>query len=120
MHVSFHCTVSLLTANKLSDSLNFLIQKNKYHVSVDFVRYPRYLSLLYAPQSYIEWILEKNSNNTTASKLVNTFTKSGKYNEKHWKEFLETTKKLDGFYNTDMKDYNPELVAYLEENGYGF
>lgn len=120
VHVSFHCTVSLLTANKLSDSLNFLIQKNKYHVSVDFVRYPRYLSLLYAPQSYIEWILEKNSNNTTASKLVNTFTKSGKYNEKHWKEFLETTKKLDGFYNTDMKDYNPELVAYLEENGYGF
>lgn len=119
IHVSFHCAVSLLTANKLSDSLNFLIEENKYHVSVDFVRYPRYLSLLYAPQSYVDWILEKNSNNNTASKLVNTFVKSGKYNEKHWLEFLYTTKKLDGFYNTRIKDYNPELVAYLEGNGYG-
>jgi len=118
IHVSFHCAVSLLTANKLADSLNFLIEENNYHVSVDFVRYPRYLSLLYAPQSYIDWVLDKNKDNKTASKLINTLVKSGKYNEKHWFEFLHTTKKLDGFYNTNIKDYNPDLVAYIEENGY--
>ena len=116
--LSFHCTIGLLTANKLSDSLNFLTEENKYHVSVDFVRYPLYLSL-YAPQSYIDWVLEKNSNNSTASKLVNTFINSGKYNEKHWFDFLETTKKLDVFYNTNIRDYNSELVDYLEDNGYG-
>jgi len=119
VHVSFHSTISLLTANTLADSLNFLIKEKNYHVSVDFVRYPRYLSLLYAPESYIEFVLDKNKNNTTASKIIHTFIKSGKYNEKHWSEFLYTTKKLDGFYNTSIKDYNPELVAYLEENGHG-
>ena len=117
--VSFHCTVSLLTANKLADSLNFLIEENNYHVSVDFVRYPRYLSLLYAPESYIEWVLDKNKNNTTASKLINTFVKSGKYNEKHWFDFLSTNKKLDKFYKSSIRDYNPDLVAYLEDNNYG-
>ena len=119
IHVSFHCAVSLLTANKLSESLNFLMVKNKYHVSVDFVRYPKYLSLLYAPQSYTDWLLEINNNNKTASKLVNTFTKSGKYNEKYWLEFIHITKKLDKFYGTNINDYNSELVTYLRENGYG-
>ena len=64
-------------------------------------------------------MLEKNSNNSTALKLVNTFIHSGKYNEEHWFNFLENTKKLDAFYSTNIRDYNPELVAYLEDNGYG-
>ncbi len=117
--ISFHSTTGLLTANKLSDSLNFLTEENKYHVSVDFIRYPHHLSLLYAPQSYLDWVLEKNSNNSTALKLVNTFIQSGKFNKEHWFNFLENTKKLDTFYSTNIRDYNPELVAYLEDNGYG-
>lgn len=120
IQIGFHSTVSVLTANKLADTLNFLIEKHKYHVSVDFVRYPRYMSLLHVPESYVTWVLEQNKHNATATKLINSFVKSGEYNEKHWNDFFDTTKKLDTFYKTNIADYNPALVKYLKEHNYGF
>ena len=81
--------------------------------------FPKYLSLQCAPQSYKDWVLEKNKENSKATRYINTFIKQGKYDKEQWEMFLSTTKKLDKFYNTDIKDFNPELVEYLENN-YGF
>tara|TARA_R110000796_G_scaffold232594_1_gene350997 strand:+ start:376 stop:1533 length:1158 start_codon:yes stop_codon:yes gene_type:complete len=120
VHVSIHSVVSILNANSLANTLNILIGQHNYHVSVDFVRDPEHLSLLYAPKTYTDWVLEKNKNNLTALTLINTFIKSRTYNETYWKQFIETTKSLDVFYNKNIKDYNPELVEYLKENNYGF
>ena len=120
VHVSIHSVVSILNANSLANTLNILIGQHNYHVSVDFVTDPEHLSLLYAPKTYTDWVLEKNKNNLTALTLINTFIKSRTYNETYWKQFIETTKSLDVFYNKNIKDYNPELVEYLKENNYGF
>jgi len=119
VQVSFHSTISLLTANSLANTLDVLINENKYHVSVDFVRYPPYLSLLNAPEDYIQWVLDKNKHNSTAYKLLNTFVKNSKYNPKIWNEFIEVNNKLDDFYKTSINDYNPELVDFLKEHNYG-
>lgn len=119
-HVAFHSTISTLTANKLATSLDQLIQLHKYHVSVDFVRDPEHLSLLYAPRTLINWVLEKNKGNSTAFKLLNTFVKGNKYDKQKWNEFIETSKKLDIFYKTNLEEYNPELANHLKENNYGF
>jgi len=118
-NIAIHSTISLYTANHLSKTLNFLINKKGYETSVDFVMFPKYLSLQCAPQSYKDWVLEKNKDNSKATRLINTFIKQGKYDNEQWEMFLSTTKKLDKFYNTDIKDFNPELVEYLENN-YGF
>ena len=120
VHVSIHSVVSILNANSLANTLNILIGQHNYHVSVDFVTDPEHLSLLHAPKTYIDWVLEKNKNNPTALTLINTFINSRTYNETYWKQFIETTKSLDVFYNKNIKDYNPELVEYLKENNYGF
>jgi len=119
-HVAFHSTISTLTANKLATSLDQLIKIHKYHVSVDFVRDPEHLSLLYAPKSLVNWILDKNKNNSTAYKLLNTFVKGNKYDADKWNEFIQTSKKLDVFYKTKLDEYNPELADHLKEHNYGF
>jgi len=120
IHVSIHSVISTLNANTLANTLNILIGQYNYHVSIDFVSYPQHLSLLHVPPSYIKWMLEKNSDNTTALKLINIFIKNGTYNETYWNEFIDTTKTLDVFYNTNIRDYNPALVDYLNENNYDF
>ncbi len=111
---SFHTVVSLLNANTLANTVDILMVEHGYHMSVDFVRYPYYLSLLYAPPEYVEWVLDKNKSNEVAYKLVSTFLAVNSYNEKHWTDFLYYTNKLDGYYNTKLEDYNVELYNFLQ------
>jgi organic radical activating enzyme len=110
---SFHTVVSLLTANTLASTVNTLIVDNGYQMSVDFVRYPYSLSLLYAPAAYVDWILECNTDNQWAYTLITNFLKVNEYNAKHWQDFVYYTKQLDGFYNTRLEDYNPALHKFL-------
>lgn len=114
-HVSIHSVISTLNANTLANTLNVLIDQNNYHVSVDFVRDPTHLSLLYAPSDFITKILEINSTNTTAYKLISTFVKSAKYNKEIWQTFLTNISTLDNFYNINLKDYNMFLYNYINK-----
>ena len=110
---SFHTVVSLLTANDFASTVNTLVVDSGYHMSVDFVRYPYSLSLLYAPATYVDWILECNTGNKWAHTLITNFLKVNEYNAKHWQDFVYYTNRLDGFYNTRLEDYNPELHKFL-------
>jgi sulfatase maturation enzyme AslB (radical SAM superfamily) len=112
---SYHTTITTLTANKLSKTLNFF-ESNEDHYSVDFVRHPEHLSLLYIPDALSNWILDQNKNNAKAYSLVNTLLKESKYNETFWNKFVDTTQKLDKYYNTLLKDYNLELFNFLITN----
>lgn len=114
VQTSFHTVVSLLNANTLANTVNVLMEQHGYHMSVDFVRYPYHLSLLYAPEEYVQWVLDKNKHNETAHRLISTFLNVNSYNEKHWSDFLYYTKKLDGYYNTRLEDYNLELCNFLK------
>lgn len=116
--VTFHSVVTLLNANELSNTLNFLIKKHNYHVSVDFVRDPQHLSLLYAPQSYGDWVLEQNKDNDTAYKLIESFVKQSRYNEQIWKSFIDNVETLDNYYKTDIGEFNPALAAYLDKHSF--
>lgn len=116
IHVSIHSVVSILNANTLANTLDVLIGQHNYHVSVDFVRDPAHLSLLYAPTDFVNKILEINSSNNTAYKLISTFVKSAKYNKEVWQEFLNSISTLDNFYNTDLKDYNMFLYNYINKD----
>jgi sulfatase maturation enzyme AslB (radical SAM superfamily) len=111
---SYHASITTLTANKLSKTLNFF-ENNEDHYSVDFVRYPEHLSLLYIPTMLAEWIQDKNKDNATALLLIKNFLKESEYNEMHWQKFIETTQSLDKYYNTELINYNPELYNFLTE-----
>lgn len=112
---SYHLSLTTYTANKLSKTLNFL-ESNENHYSVDFVRHPEHLSLLYVPELLAEWFLEQNKDNTTALSMIKNVLKESKYNEVHWSKFKEITQLLDKYYNTELADYNPELYNFMIEN----
>lgn len=111
---SYHVTVSTLTANKLSKTLNFFESTNS-HYSVDFVRHPEHLSLLYTPEEFSSWVLTQNENNDVAHRLIKTFLKEANYNDEHWNKFKDTNEKLDKYYKRSMSDFNPELYNFLKE-----
>jgi sulfatase maturation enzyme AslB (radical SAM superfamily) len=114
----FHSVTSILTANYLSETMNFLHEEHNYYVSADFVRYPEHLSLLHAPPEYIEWVLKHNTTHPRAEKLLKSFTSKSVYNEIHWKAFLSITAKLDVFYKTKLEDYNKPLFDFLKLHKY--
>ena len=116
--VSFHAAVTVLTANDLANTLDILIKKHNYHVSVDFVRDPQHLSLLYAPQSYIDWVLNANAGNNTAYRLIETHVKNAKFHTDTWNKFIKNIETLDNFYNTKLEDYNIELARYMHNEHY--
>lgn len=118
VYVSFHTVISILNSNHLANTLDFLIDQHKYHVSVDFVRQPEHQSMLYAPQTYIDWAMDRNKGNFTAYRLMQTFTKQASFDEQYWNEFLDRLEKLDVYYGTRLEDYNPELADFLEANKY--
>ena len=121
--IQFHSVISLLNGNTLSNTLNVLATERhltlrdghhqKYFVSVDFVRDPDYLSILHAPPSYIEWILDLNKDNERAIRLIKGFTKNAKYNQKIWDAFLDNVIKLDKYYGTNLKDFNEPLLNFI-------
>ena len=115
-YVSIHSVISILNANTLANTLDVLIGQHNYHVSVDFVRDPKHLSLLHAPTDFVNKILEINSSNNTAYKLISKFVKSAKYNKEIWQELLNSISTLDNFYNTNLKDYNMFLYNYINKD----
>lgn len=116
--LTFHTVVTLLTANHLSNTLNFLTKNHNYHVSVDFARDPQHLSLQYAPQTYCDWVIGQNQDNTTAHTLIETFVKKATFNEKVWNDFLNNIDVLDKYYGTDIDNFNRELAEYLDTSSY--
>lgn len=112
--IKFHCVVSVLTANSLANTFSIISDKHNYYMSVDFVRYPEHLSLLYAPPELVSWVVDSNKSHPKAHSLLSTFLKSNKYDSAIWNKFLENTKTLDKYYNTNLEDYNPELAAVLK------
>jgi organic radical activating enzyme len=116
VQVSIHSVISILNANTLANTFDVLTNQYNYHVSVDFVRDPQHLSLLYAPDDFISKILKINSSNKTAQKLLGTFLKNAKYNKDIWQQFLISVKTLDNFYNIDLKNYNAFLHEYISKD----
>lgn len=111
--IAYHSTISVLTANDLAYTLNILQKLHGYHVSIDFVRSPEYLSILYAPPEYIDWVLAANESNATAYSVINNFLKSAEYDPVMWDKFKEVNEKLDKYYNTRLENYNPALAEFL-------
>jgi hypothetical protein len=72
--------------------------------------------MLYAPSNYIDWVLTANKSNSVAYSVTSNFLKDAVYDPVIWQEFINTTRKLDEYYNTKLADYNPELAAFLEGN----
>lgn len=113
--VSYHVTVSIYTAGSLATTLNHF-ENIKSLYSVDFVRHPPHLSLLYTPSDYNNWVLEQNQSNVTAYGLIKNLLKENRYNIKYWSEFLDFTKKLDNYYNVSLRNYDSSLYEFLTTN----
>ena len=113
--IAFHTVISILNANTLANTLNFLVTNHNYHTTIDFVRDPKHLSLLYAPDDLLDEILKINLSNKVAYKTLSTFFRTAKYNKEIWQEFLTNIVILDKFYNTDLKDYNIFLYNYINK-----
>lgn len=115
-YIAYHSTISTLTANNLAHTVNILHDLHGYHISIDFVRSPEFLCMLYAPSNYIDWVLTANKSNSVAYSVTSNFLKDAVYDPVIWQEFINTTRKLDEYYNTKLANYNPELAAFLEGN----
>lgn len=112
--LSYHSTISNITANKLSKTINFFEQQNSLY-SIDFVRDPEHYSLLYSPDNFKNWILDMNTDNEIAVNLLKTFMFQRSYDPTIWKTFIDTTKKLDKYYDIKLEKYNYELYCFLKE-----
>lgn len=113
--VSYHVTVSIYTAGSLAKTLDYFESIDRLY-SIDFVRHPPYLSLLYTPSDYNTWVLEQNQSHQKAYALVKNLLKENQYNIKYWNEFLNFTKKLDNYYNVSLKEYDSDLYEFLLKN----
>jgi hypothetical protein len=111
--IAYHSTISTLTANDLAYTLNILQKLHGYHVSIDFVRSPEHLCMLYAPSDYKDWVLAANESNATAYSVIGNFLKDAAYDPVRWQEFINTTKRLDEYYNIQLEDYNPALAKFI-------
>jgi organic radical activating enzyme len=113
IHISYHCTISILNANKFETLIEKVNQNN--NISFDFVRYPLHLSLKYVPSNFYDWLLDEVKNKT-AIKLILSIKSENKYNEKIWNDFLTKTKFLDEYYKVNLEDYNYSLYQFLNKN----
>ena len=112
--VGYHATVSILTANTF-ETLLIQLENRNVEKSIDFVRYPPYLSVTYAPDDYWEWLFD-NVKYADALTALNSIKKDHKYNEEHWKMFKTHLAKLENYYKINLKDYNLPLYKYLKGN----
>lgn len=111
--ISHHIAVSVLTANKLSKTITYFQENDKLY-SLDFVRDPEHYSLLYTPAVFKEWILDTNGSNNIAYTLLKNFIYQKEYNPIIWQAFIETTEKLDKYYDIKLEEYNSELYQYIQ------
>lgn len=114
-YIAYHSTISTLTANHLAHTVNILHDLHGYHISIDFVRSPELLCMLYAPDEYVDWVMESNQTNTLAYSVTKNFLKDAAYDPVTWQQFLDHTARLDQYYKTKLEDYNPELSKFLSK-----
>lgn len=114
IRVKFHPTITIYNSNVLDITLNQL-EKHNFFYDIGFV-YQQENSLEFVPDDFLNWLLERNQKNNTAYQIIKNFLKESKYNDEKWKLFLNKTKKLDNFYNINLKDYNLELYNFLSKN----
>ena len=116
-YVKYHTTVGIYTANHLSKTLKVFDKHNKNpeykNYTIDFIRDPDWQSLLYAPDSFKQWIIDTNSDHKFARDNLITFMKNSKYDEDLWNELLSKTEQYDEYYDQSLKDYNPELYGKM-------
>ena len=113
-----HTVLNVLTTwhfDKLSNWMSSDINtKNFNQISIDFVRYPKYLNLAYMPADlkdlYIEKIKSMNLSKKQKDRLINHMASEASDNEV-WKEFLIKMKSLDKFTKKDLTKIIP-LESY--------
>ena len=69
-------------------------------------------SLENVPHYYIDWLLDCVKDTEFEEHYKKYFEKN-RYDKNKWNFFLEMTKKLDAYYDINLKDYNPELAEVL-------
>jgi len=120
-----HCTYSILTLNGFADDMDYYAKNHPtWSNSFKFVDSGEY-SPHYGPDWYYEWILDKwDSNEHLPDAQVRIDRAKGilKRNrgtqdeiEYYWYLFLKKTNELDKYYNSNIEDYNPELVEALRD-----
>lgn len=117
--VTFHCVVSIYTANKLDVTFDAFERSNS-DFTFDFVRYQE-MSLDFVPDDYSEWLRSKNGLNQKAKNAVLEVlsARNSDIAADKWETFLKVSKRLDKFYSISLGEYNPELYDFLKSN-YGY
>lgn len=114
VHLAYHCTISILTANTFETMLYKIVDDIERRVSFDFVKWPDHLSVIHTPEEYALWLRESITH-PYALKLVDSVLKDHKYNEEHWNKFLYRIKKNDEFFKIRLEDYNLSLANFLKD-----
>lgn len=115
--ITFHCTITVYTANKLDVTFNAFEEFNTDY-TFDFVRYQE-MSLDSCPDDYADWLSTKNCLNQKAKTSVTEVLRNRKFDAERWDMFLRISKRLDNFYGVSMGDYNPDLYEFLKTS-YGY
>jgi organic radical activating enzyme len=113
--ISYHVTISLLTANKLAETILYF-ESNELYYSTDFVIDPSHYSLKCAPDIFKNWILHENQVNNTSYNLLSNFFNGCDYHVDSWNKFISMVKTLDKYYKLKLEEYNFPLYNFLIEN----
>jgi hypothetical protein len=121
-----HSTYSTLNLNGFADDMDYFSENHPtWSVSFKIVESGE-LSPYYAPDWFQQWILDKWDVNEhseiaqnkidRANSILKTNNKKTDDKEYTWYLFLRKTKELDGYYDSNIEDYNPELINAMKEN----
>jgi sulfatase maturation enzyme AslB (radical SAM superfamily) len=118
LQFGIHTVLNVLTAWHFDKLRNWITNDknidNFKEISIDFVRYPKYLNLAYMPADlkdlYIEKIKSINLSKKQKDRLINHMASEASDNEV-WKEFLIKMKSLDKFTKKDLTKIIP-LESY--------
>jgi hypothetical protein len=120
-----HMTYSLLNLNGFAGDIKWF--KNnypEYRISFAFVRSGEYSPYI-APQHYIDWLEDQwdkdyymddwhDEGNLPLGLAEEKMITLSKPDPNAWQKFKTKVIELDKFYDSDLKDYNPELARFLK------
>jgi len=120
-----HSTYSLLNLNGFADDMDYYAKNHPtWSVSFKIVESGE-LCPHYAPEWYEKWIIEEWDSKERienarmridrAKSILKRNKKTSEDKDYTWYLFLRKTHELDGYYNSNIEDYNPELVSALRE-----
>ena len=115
-NVKFHSVISILNVNKFSNTVDIIRESYGFGLSYDYVRDPKYLSLLYAPEEVLDFILESNRSNKTAYDSITNFIKESKYDRIIWNELENKLNSLDKYHNMKFEDYNKPMSNIIRDS----